>query len=123
MNRLELFYNCTQCVTDMFIAVRVTATECLHRMYTRHRRMWACNNSVVSHVSSISLTHCLSPHIPTVRFQHNLSPTINFSPLNTMRTLLYLKTQFVPRSKHFSSRLYKPISLCCKWHKSLSVLR
>ena len=26
------------------------------------------------------------------------------SPLNTKRRLLYLKTQFVPRSKHFSSR-------------------
>ena len=45
------------------------------------------------------------------------------NPLNTKRRLLYLKTQFVPRSKHFSSRLQKPISLCCKWHKSLFVLR
>ena len=27
------------------------------------------------------------------------------SPLKTKRRLLYLKTQFVPRSKHFSSRL------------------
>ena len=27
------------------------------------------------------------------------------NPLNTKRRLLYLKTQFVPRSKHFSSRL------------------
>ena len=27
------------------------------------------------------------------------------NPLNTERRLLYLKTQFVPRSKHFSSRL------------------
>ena len=26
------------------------------------------------------------------------------NPLNTKRRLLYLKTQFVPRSKHFSSR-------------------
>jgi len=34
-----------------------------------------------------------------------------------------LKTQSVPRSKHFSSRLLKAISLCCKWHKSLFVLR
>ena len=29
----------------------------------------------------------------------------NINPLNTKRRLLYLKTQFVPRSKHFSSRL------------------
>ena len=28
-----------------------------------------------------------------------------FNPLNTKSRLLYLKTQFVPRSKHFSSRL------------------
>ena len=28
-----------------------------------------------------------------------------FNPLNTKRHLLYLKTQFVARSKHFSSRL------------------
>ena len=28
-----------------------------------------------------------------------------FHPLKTKRRLLYLKTQFVPRSKHFSSRL------------------
>ena len=28
-----------------------------------------------------------------------------FNPLNTKCRLLYLKTQFVPRSKHFSSRL------------------
>ena len=29
----------------------------------------------------------------------------HFSPLNKKRRLLYLKTQFVPRTKHFSSRL------------------
>jgi len=28
-----------------------------------------------------------------------------FNHLNTKRTPLYLKTQFVPRCKHFSSRL------------------
>jgi len=46
-----------------------------------------------------------------------------FNPSKTKRRLLYLKTQFVPRCKHFSSRLYKPIILCCKWHKPLFVLR
>ena len=30
---------------------------------------------------------------------------LTFNPLKTKRRLLYLKTQFVPRSKHFSSRL------------------
>jgi len=37
--------------------------------------------------------------------------------------LFYIKTQSVPRSKHFSSRLWKPTSLWCKWHKSLFILR
>ena len=31
---------------------------------------------------------------------------VDLNPLNTKRRLLYLKTHFVPRSKHFSSRLY-----------------
>jgi hypothetical protein len=52
-----------------------------------------------------------------------LSDLSYINPLKTKRTPLYLKTQFVPRCKHFSSWLYKPISLCCKWHKSLFVLR
>ena len=30
---------------------------------------------------------------------------VYINPLKTKRRLLYLKTQFVPRSKHFSSRL------------------
>ena len=30
---------------------------------------------------------------------------VKINPLNTKRRLLYLKTQFVPRSKHFSPRL------------------
>jgi len=43
--------------------------------------------------------------------------------LKMKRRLIYLKTLSVPRCKHFSSRLQKPISLCCKWRKSLFVLR
>ena len=35
----------------------------------------------------------------------NLEERDNINPLNTKCRLLYLKTQFVPRSKHFSSRL------------------
>ena len=30
---------------------------------------------------------------------------LTLNPLKTKRWLFYLKTQFVPRSKHFSSRL------------------
>ena len=42
-----------------------------------------------------------------------------FNPLKTNGRLLYLKSQPVPHSKHFSSRLSKPTSLWCKWYKSL----
>ena len=41
--------------------------------------------------------------------QYPVCPTITknfpFNPLNTKRRLFYFKAQFVPRSKHFSSRL------------------
>jgi len=45
------------------------------------------------------------------------------NPLKKKRKPLYLETQSVLCCKHFSSKLYKPINLCCKWHKSLFVLR
>jgi len=47
----------------------------------------------------------------------------SINPLQTKRRPLYLKNQSVLRCKHFPSRLQKPISLCCKWHKSLFALR
>ena len=37
--------------------------------------------------------------------KYKLQLPLSFNPLNTKRGLLYLNTQFVPRSKHFSSRL------------------
>jgi len=58
--------------------VPVRVIECLHRMCTRYRRLWACNNSAVGHVSSISRPHCLSPRIPIALFQHNVEPRMNF---------------------------------------------
>ena len=39
------------------------------------------------------------------KIQTNKMHNFYINPLNTKRRLLYLKTQFVPRSKHFSSRL------------------
>ena len=42
----------------------------------------------------------------SVKDRRNTTITDSFiNPLSTKRRLLYLKTQFVPRSKHFSSRL------------------
>ena len=40
--------------------------------------------------------------IPAICYLH---PDTIINPLNMKRRLLYLKTQFVPRSKHISSRL------------------
>jgi hypothetical protein len=48
---------------------------------------------------------------------------ITRNPLQTKRRLLYLKTQIIPRSKHFSSWLQKAVSLCYMGQKSLFVLR
>jgi hypothetical protein len=48
---------------------------------------------------------------------------LEFNPSKTKRRLLYLKTQSVPRCKHFLSRLQKPFILCCKWHKLPFVIR
>ena len=42
---------------------------------------------------------------PTNRSVKLTNIMIIINPLNTKRRLLYLKTQFVPRCKHFSSRL------------------
>ena len=42
--------------------------------------------------------------------------------LKMKHRLLYLKTQFIPRSKHFASRLQKNKQFMV-WHKSLFVLR
>ena len=39
------------------------------------------------------------------KFSVGVSTEGTVKPLKTKRRLLYLKTQFVPRSKHFSSRL------------------
>ena len=37
--------------------------------------------------------------------QYSVLLSVKINSLKTKRRLLYLKTQFVPRSKHFSSRL------------------
>ena len=42
---------------------------------------------------------------PDVNFPETKFDAGNINRLKTKRRLLYLKTQFVPRSEHFSSRL------------------
>jgi hypothetical protein len=69
----------------------------------------------------LSVCHTCSAIVPDVLLISNSHQLIN--SLKTKRRPLYLKPQSVPRCKHFLSRLLKPISLCCKWHMSLFVLR
>ena len=51
----------------------------------------------------INNTSGITRKVFCIKHIFNAGPDIN--PLNTKRRLLYLKTQFVPRSKHFSSLL------------------
>ena len=53
----------------------------------------------------ISCAACRHYVVDVYAHMHVCVSKFNFNPLNTKRRLLYLKTQFVPRSKHFSSRL------------------
>jgi hypothetical protein len=48
--------------------------------------------------------------------------TKGLNVLKTEHKLFYLKTQFVPRSKHFSSWLQKSVSWCYIGQQSLSVI-
>ena len=53
--------------------------------------------------SALSIIHKQTLfHFSSLRFYQEY---FVINPLNTKSRLLYLKTQFVPRSKHFSSRL------------------
>ena len=56
---------------------------------------------------SLQPLHLLTGDYGEPRFEGEVNRTnaANFNLLNMKRRLLYLKTQFVPRSKHFSSRL------------------
>jgi hypothetical protein len=62
---------------------------------------------------AVTLAYEHSAHLTNTLFtarRNFISPVIiictaNFNPLKTKRGLLYLKTQYVPRCKHFSSRL------------------
>jgi len=86
--------------------------------------------SSAPHYKSVASTRTHTHSLPIIKFIGLilLWGTIaihckGHNPLQTKHRPLYLKTQSVPRCKHFSSRLQKPISLYCKWHKSLFVLR
>ena len=70
--------------------------------------LYFCLRQITIFRTSISIMACYAKLSRYGIFFFTLSQfdlSRNFNPLKTKRGLLYLKTQFVPRSKHFSSRL------------------
>jgi hypothetical protein len=71
--------------------------------------------------NSLSLVKVLwLPGIVVLKLQIKVSGESNFcntvfNPSKTKRRLLYLKTQFVPRCKHFSQEVSEYISVLCSW--------
>ena len=59
----------------------------------------------MTHLNNITLIYLEGLNIVTAYFRIRVLHGGHINPLNKKRRLLYLKTQFVPRSKHFSSRL------------------
>jgi len=60
----------------------------------------------------------VSKYVKEIRKSNECS--IHFKPWKTKRRRLYLKTHFVPRRKHFSSRFYKNQSVYVVWGRSHS---
>jgi hypothetical protein len=58
-------------------------------------------------------------HVVLLAGPTNSIAETHIKPLKTKHKLFNLKTQFVPRSKHFSSRLKKQINLFYTRQKSL----
>ena len=62
---------------------------------------------ILLNFNNVNYIYELCSHLTedTVTLNYNDSRFKLFNPLNKKHRPLYLKTQFVPRSKHFSSRL------------------
>jgi hypothetical protein len=75
-------YQTRPCEVAKIVVFRVNSPRKSVDIYERYRR-----------------TRCLCLHLYPLRYNQQINR------LNTKRRLLYLKTQFVPRSKHFSSQL------------------
>ena len=116
VNRIT-YSRISQYTQFLFVYIKVEWKLCVHKgaqtrfEYPIMHNTWYKNEQFQNDIKSCLKSAC-------TRF----SPT-NFKPFKTRGGVLYLKIQSVPRCKHFSSRLQKPISLWCKWHKSLFVLR
>ena len=63
---------------------------------------WRLHKQVCG-ISALEIAHARLSLYAVLQFA--VGSTVLVNPLKTKRRLLYLKTQFVPCSKHFSSRL------------------
>jgi hypothetical protein len=106
--------------SSVFLKVTQRLLVAIHRRFGTANRSLSQGSSQAAWPVKMGQIGC--PETSVTNYQSKKSKGL-INLLKTKRRLLYLKTQFVPRCKHFSTRLYKPTSLCCKWHKSLFVLR
>ena len=96
--------------------------KCAERQFTsqytlRSENICARVDFLLGNLMSRLFNICIRRYLLTLCYSYTPSVCTMSNPLKTKHRLLYLKTQYVPRSKHFSSRLRKHISLCCKWYK------
>ena len=65
----------------------------------------ARHSIMIETATNLEPKHCLLYEQNCTFRRHHRRCAATINPLKTKRRLLYLKTQFAPRSKHFSSRL------------------
>ena len=69
----------------------------LHNLYVR---------STYTFINKLNEMSFVKIQVKQISFEPRTELAKNYiNPVNTKRRQVYLKTQFVPRSKHFSSRL------------------
>ena len=98
----------TNIILNIICSYQPTISHPIHRKRNR-TSMWRVL-SRKSNIKRILLTTllntiCNRSNSSTIAASNRIKQPTRINPLKTKRRLLYLKTQFVPRSKHFSSRL------------------
>ena len=105
LDRLELIQTrtelmcCRSSSQNVISLVNAAGVEALSKVSFHFREIfWSIEQQIVQSEIRGKTISWIVKQYPEVYFYCS-------NPLNTKRRLLYLKTQFVPRSKHFSSRL------------------
>ena len=104
-----LYYSCTACYhTSLGAMVQMVSIICPSKM--NRPVCLICITLIIVYITVVIIIIMIIrawswKKISCSIIGDALSCDPKFNPLNTKRRLLYLKTKFVPRSKHFSSRL------------------